>query len=62
VWQRKARAAETGPLIPHGSPGFELAPELAPRPSEAVIDKIAMSAFAGDALIATTDAVVAQLT
>jgi nicotinamidase-related amidase len=50
VWQRKARAADTSPLIPHGSPGFELVPELAPRPSEAVIDKIAMSAFAGTPL------------
>jgi hypothetical protein len=38
--QRKQRASETGPLIPH-------APELQPRPSEAVIDKITMSAFEG---------------
>jgi biuret amidohydrolase len=50
VWERKDRAAETTPLIPHGSPGFELAPELAPRPGEAVIDKITMSAFAGTPL------------
>jgi biuret amidohydrolase len=50
VWQRRARAAETSPLIPHGSPGFQLAPELAPRPGEAVIDKITMSAFAGTPL------------
>jgi len=50
VWERKASAAETSPLIPHGSPGFELVPELAPRPSEAVIDKITMSAFAGTPL------------
>jgi nicotinamidase-related amidase len=50
AWQRKARAADTGPLIPHGSPGFALAPQLAPRPSEAVIDKITMSAFAGTPL------------
>jgi nicotinamidase-related amidase len=50
VWERKARAAETRPLIPHGSAGFELVPELAPRPSEAVIDKITMSAFAGTPL------------
>ena len=28
VWQGKATAAETRPLIPHGSPGFELVPEL----------------------------------
>ena len=49
-WQRKARAADTTPLIPHGSPGFALAPELEPRPSEAVIDKITMSAFEGTPL------------
>jgi biuret amidohydrolase len=41
--QRKQRASETGPLIPH-------APELQPRPSEAVIDKITMSAFEGTPL------------
>jgi biuret amidohydrolase len=45
VWQRAARAADTRPLIPYGSPGFELAPELEPREGEAVIDKITMSAF-----------------
>jgi biuret amidohydrolase len=50
VWQRKARAADTVPLIPHGSPGFELVPELAPGPDEAVLDKITMSAFAGTPL------------
>src|SRR5687768_3353884 len=47
IWQGKALASETRPLIPHGSPGFELAPELEPRPSEAVLDKITMSAFEG---------------
>jgi nicotinamidase-related amidase len=50
VWQRKAHASETRPLIPHGSPGFELAPELEPRASEAVMDKITMSAFEGTPL------------
>ena len=50
VWQGKARAADTVPLIPHGSPGFALAPELAPRPGEAVLDKITMSAFEGTPL------------
>jgi nicotinamidase-related amidase len=50
VWERKDRAADTSPLIPHGSPGFALVPELAPRPGEAVIDKITMSAFAGTPL------------
>jgi biuret amidohydrolase len=32
------------------SPGFELIPEVAPRPSEAVFDKLGMSAFAGTPL------------
>jgi biuret amidohydrolase len=50
VWERKDRAADTTPLIPHGSPGFELVPELAPRPDEAVLDKITMSAFEGTPL------------
>src|ERR671931_2005147 len=50
TWQRKQRAADTTPLIPHGSPGFELVPELELRPSEAVIDKITMSAFEGTPL------------
>jgi nicotinamidase-related amidase len=49
-WQRKERAAETTPIIPHGSPGFELASELDPRPDEAVVDKITMSAFEGTPL------------
>jgi hypothetical protein len=30
IWQRKNRAAETRPLIPHGSPGFQLVEELEP--------------------------------
>jgi biuret amidohydrolase len=50
VWQHKERAADTTPLIPYGSPGFALAPELEPRPGEAVIDKITMSAFEGTPL------------
>jgi nicotinamidase-related amidase len=50
TWQHKAHASETRPLIPHGSPGFELAPELEPRANEAVIDKITMSAFEGTPL------------
>ena len=50
VWQRKARAVDTEPLIPHGSPGFQLVPELAPTPDEAVLDKITMSAFEGTPL------------
>lgn len=33
-----------------GSPGFEIVPELAPREDEAVLDKIAFSAFEGTPL------------
>jgi nicotinamidase-related amidase len=50
VWQRKSKAADTTPLIPHGSPGFDLAAELRPRDDEPVIDKITMSAFEGTPL------------
>jgi nicotinamidase-related amidase len=50
IWQGKDRAADTRPLIPHGSPGFELVEGLEPRHSEAVIDKITMSAFEGTPL------------
>ena len=50
IWQHKSRAADTKPLIAHGSPGFQLTPELQPRLSEAVIDKITMSAFEGTPL------------
>jgi nicotinamidase-related amidase len=50
IWQGKQRAAETRPLIPHGSPGFGLVDRLEPGPGEAVLDKITMSAFAGTPL------------
>jgi biuret amidohydrolase len=50
LWQGKARAADTHPLIPHGSAGFELVDGLEPRPGEAVMDKITMSAFEGTPL------------
>jgi nicotinamidase-related amidase len=50
VWQGTASASETRPLVDRGAPGFALAPELEPRASEAVIDKITMSAFEGTPL------------
>lgn len=50
LWQGKQRAAETRPLIPHGSPGFQLVDGLEPLASEVVLDKIAMSAFEGTPL------------
>src|SRR4051795_1302211 len=50
IWQGKDSAADTRPLIPHGSPGFEIVPELEPQPQDAVLDKITMSAFEGTPL------------
>jgi nicotinamidase-related amidase len=50
IWQRKNRAADTRPLIPYGSAGFQLAEDLQPGPGEAIIDKITMSAFEGTPL------------
>ena len=50
MWQGKTYASDTRPLIPHGSAGFQLAEGLEPRPDEAVIDKITMSAFEGTPL------------
>jgi nicotinamidase-related amidase len=38
------------PWFLRGSPAFEIAPELAPRASEAILDKITMSAFEGTPL------------
>jgi nicotinamidase-related amidase len=49
-WQRVDTVAEVKPAFLRGSPEFELIPELEPRPSEAIIDKITMSAFAGTPL------------
>ncbi|HLW46601.1 MAG TPA: cysteine hydrolase [bacterium] len=46
-WQGAARAAETVPAFPRDSPQFQIVSELAPRPNEAIVDKITMSAFSG---------------
>lgn len=47
AWQGVDRAVGTTPAFPRDSPQFQITPELAPLPSEAVVDKITMSAFAG---------------
>jgi nicotinamidase-related amidase len=47
IWQGKSEPAETRPFITHGSPAFEIVPELKPEEGEVVIDKITMSAFEG---------------
>src|SRR6185312_6297773 len=50
AWQRVASPDEVKPWFLRDSPGFQLVPELQPLPSEAVFDKIAMSAFEGTPL------------
>jgi biuret amidohydrolase len=50
AWQRKDRVEDVVSPLPRGSSEFELVPELAPRDSEAVFDKLTMSAFEGTPL------------
>lgn len=50
AWQKKTSAAEVRPWFLRDSLGFQLIPELKPLASEAVFDKITMSAFEGTPL------------
>jgi nicotinamidase-related amidase len=50
TWQRVSSVAEVRPWFLRDTPGFELLPEMMPLPSEAVFDKITMSAFEGTLL------------
>jgi nicotinamidase-related amidase len=50
AWQRVKSVNEVKPWFLRDSPGFHLIPELNPLPSEAIFDKIAMSAFEGTPL------------
>ena len=50
VWQRKQNPAEVTSSFLRDSPGFQLTPELQPLPSEAIFDKLSMSAFEGTPL------------
>jgi nicotinamidase-related amidase len=50
AWQRVGTVEEVRPWFLRDSPGFQLVPEVAPLPSEAVLDKITMSAFEGTPL------------
>ena len=50
AWQRVKSVNDVEPWFLRDSPGFHLIPELNPLPSEAVFDKIAMSAFEGTPL------------
>jgi biuret amidohydrolase len=45
--QRLTNPAEVKPNFLRDSPGFPIIPDLEPLPSEAVFDKLAMSAFVG---------------
>jgi biuret amidohydrolase len=45
--QRLTHPAEVKPNFLRDSPGFPIIPDLEPLPSEAVFDKLAMSAFVG---------------
>jgi nicotinamidase-related amidase len=50
AWQRADRADKVEPWFLRDSPGFQILPELTPRPSEAIFDKITMSALEGTPL------------
>lgn len=50
AWQRVSTPEAVNPWFLRDSPGFQLVPELQPLPTEAVFDKIAMSAFEGTPL------------
>jgi biuret amidohydrolase len=47
AWQRTDSPEKVTPKFLRDTPGFQIVPELAPRPSEGVVDKITMSAFEG---------------
>lgn len=50
AWQRVKSVDEVQPWFLPDSPSFQLVPEMKPRPSEAIFDKITMSAFEGTPL------------
>ncbi|SRR5579871_972291 len=47
AWQRVDSPEKVKPIFVRDSPAFQITSELAPRPSEGIVDKIAMSAFEG---------------
>jgi nicotinamidase-related amidase len=50
AWQRVDRIEDVESLFLPGSPGWEIVPEVAPHPTEAVFDKLGMSLFVGTPL------------
>jgi biuret amidohydrolase len=49
-WQRKDRVEDVVSPFLRDSPGFQIVPELRPRASEAIFDKLSLSAFEGTPL------------
>jgi biuret amidohydrolase len=47
TWQHRGSPGEVKPWFLRDTPGFEIIPELSPRPTEGVFDKLTMSAFEG---------------
>lgn len=47
TWQRVNSPDQVNPWFLRDAPGFQIVPELSPRPSEGVFDKLTMSAFEG---------------
>jgi len=47
AWQRVDSPDQVNPWFLRDTPGFQIVPELAPRPSEGVFDKLTISAFEG---------------
>ena len=50
AWQRVKSPEQVQPWFLRDAPGFHLIPEMNPSPSEAIFDKISMSAFEGTPL------------
>ncbi|PYX29833.1 MAG: cysteine hydrolase [Acidobacteria bacterium] len=50
AWQRVDSPDKIQPMFLRDSPTFQIIPELQPLPSEAIFDKLAMSAFVGTPL------------
>jgi len=50
AWQRLKSPDEVKPWFLRDAPAFHLIPEMTPQPSEAIFDKISMSAFEGTPL------------
>src|SRR5581483_4086993 len=47
AWQRADSPEKVKTIFGRDNPAFQIIPELAPRPSEGLVDKISMSAFEG---------------